>query len=1009
MRARWPILALLPAALTVLPARPAGPPAGPPTLPPAPARRVDFVRDVQPILSATCVRCHGAKKSKGGLRLDVGASALRSGAILPGHAARSPLVRRVAGLGTEKRMPPAGPPLTAKQVGILRAWVDQGASWPAVADAGGKVSDHWAYRPLRKPAIPAVKHRGWVRTPVDAFVLAALEARGMKPSAPADRRTLLRRVSFDLIGLPPTPEEVEAFVKDTRPDAYEKVVDRLLASPQYGERWARHWLDVIHFAETHGHDQDVPRENAWPYRDYLIGSFNADKPYARFAEEQLAGDVLYPDDPQGVVATGLLAAGPWDESSQQSIRDDTVDKTVAQYLDRDDMVTTVMSTLASTTIHCARCHDHKFDPIPQDEYYSLQAVFAGVDRANRPYDPDPRVHRTRQALLKRRRALESPAALRDPALLGPAVQARVAEWEKARAARSGRWVVLDPVAFRSEKGAKLTKLADGSLLSGGPCPPVDTYTVEAHTDLRNITAVRLEVLTDDSLPHKGPGRQGNGNLHLNEFKVQAAPKGNPSAKKPLAVRSARADFEQVGWTAAMAVDNNPKTAWGIYPEVGKPHRAVFELKEPAGEAGGTTLTFTLEQTHGGGHLIGRLRLSVTADPRPSVLAPPPEAVAKLLAAPRGRRTDAQKAELALHVLREEVGAELARLPAPKMVYAAANDFKPVENFKPARGCRPVSVLRRGDIHQPVGKAQPGALGCVPGLPARFRLADPADEGQRRAALAKWVSDPRNVLTWRSIVNRVWHYHFGRGIVSTPNDLGKMGARPSHPELLDWLAVTFRDGGGSLKELHRLIVTSAAYRQSSAHNAGYAKVDGDNLLLWRMNRARLDAECVRDAVLRVSGKLDPTMGGPSVKQFVQSKGIHVTPKVDYGAFDVDSPGSYRRSVYRFVFRTLPDPFMDALDCPDASQFAPVRSNAVTAQQALALLNDRFMVRQAEHFAARVREAGPGVEAQVRRAYLLALGREPTPRELGLLARYGAHHGMANACRLLLNCNEFMFVD
>ncbi len=352
--------------------------------------------------------------------------------------------------------------------------------------------------------------------------------------------------------------------------------------------------------------------------------------------------------------------------------------------------------------------------------------------------------------------------------------------------------------------------------------------------------------------------------------------------------------------------------------------------------------------------------------------------------------------------------QLAALPPPQLVYAGTSDFQPQGSFKPANGCRAVSVLQRGDIKMPIEPVGPGALSCLPGLEGHFQLAHPENEGSRRAALAKWLSDPRNVLTWRSIVNRIWHHHFGRGIVATPNDFGRMGATPTHPELLDWLALRFRDGGGSLKKLHRLIVTSAVYMQSSRHRADYTRVDSENHYLWRMNRSRLDAESVRDAVLRVTGKLDQTMGGPSIKQFRQSPGIHRTPKVEYQAFDVDSPGSYRRSVYRFVFRTLPDPFLDTLDCPDASQFTPVRSSSVTALQALALLNDRFMVRQSEHFATRVSLAGTDLGKQIERAYLLALGRPPTLDETTRLAAYVKKHGMANVCRLILNSNEFMFV-
>jgi hypothetical protein len=877
----------------------------------------------------------------------------------------------------------------------------------AAPGAAGGEDGHWAYRPLVKPTPPVVKRADRVRTPVDAFVLAKLEASGLTLSPPADRRTLMRRVSFDLTGLPPTPAEVDAFLADTSPDAYEKVVDRLLASPRYGERWARHWMDVAHFAETHGHDQDAPRENAWPYRDYLIRSFNADKPYARFAEEQLAGDALFPDDPQATVATGFLAAGPWDESSQKDIRDDTADKKAAQNLDRDDMVTTAMSAFVSATVHCARCHNHKFDPITQADYYALQSVFAGVDRAERPYDPDPAVARERRALAKRRRELEAGGPSVAAELRGDATRAEVAKWEQSLTARSATWTVLEPSGVVSAGGATPERLADFSVRFTGPRPAVDTYTVTAPTGLKGITAVRLEVLTDDSLPHHGPGRQDNGNLHLSEFRVEAAPATDPATRRPVAVRAASADFDQAGWDVSRAIDGKMDTAWGIYPEVGKPHQAVFEFAQPVSFDGAAALTFTLEQRHGGGHLIGRLRLSVTASPAPVRVSPLPAAVARALAVPADRRGDAEYAELGRYVLLRKVDDQLAALPPQQMVYAAAGDFKQTGSFKPAKGCRPVFVLKRGDINARREPAVPGALACVPGLPSRFTLADPGDEGARRAALAKWVTDPRNVLTWRSIVNRVWHYHFGRGLVATPNDLGKMGAAPTHPELLDWLAVTFRDGGGSLKQLHRLLVTSAVYTQSSRDEPAGARRDADNLLLWRMSRSRLDAESVRDAVLAVSGKLDLTTGGPSVKHFLLSKGIHVTPDVDYQGYDPDAPGACRRSVYRFLFRTLPDPFMDALDCPDASQFAPTRASSVTALQALALLNDRFMVRQCEHFAARVAKAGDTRE-QVRAAYRLALCRPPTDQETAALTAYASKHGMANACRVLLNSNEFMFV-
>jgi hypothetical protein len=360
-------------------------------------------------------------------------------------------------------------------------------------------------------------------------------------------------------------------------------------------------------------------------------------------------------------------------------------------------------------------------------------------------------------------------------------------------------------------------------------------------------------------------------------------------------------------------------------------------------------------------------------------------------------------------LEQHVDRQLSALPPERVVYCATPDFKPDGSFKPAGKPRPVHVLKRGDINKLGEEAKPGALASVAGLDSRFRLPDPQNEGSRRVALARWVVDPKNVLTWRSIVNRVWHYHFGKGLVDTPNDFGRMGAQPTHPELLDWLAVTFQEHDGSLKWLHRLLVTSAVYRQASRHNARFAEIDGDNRLLWRINRVRLDAEEIRDAVLLTAGKLDRTMGGPSVKQFIMTPGIHVTPVVDYDTFDVDKRENYRRSVYRFVFRTLPDPLMEALDCPDSSQLTPARTVSLSALQALAMLNNKFLVRMSEHLAARAGQGGQNLQEQVNLAFRLAVGRDASQHEGQLLTDYARKHGLANTCRVLLNSNEFMFVN
>ncbi len=978
-----------------------------------PGQAVDFARDVRPILEKNCYACHGAKKQKGGYRLDRKSAALGGGgdaAIRPGKSAESPLIQRVMGAKSDEIMPPEGERLSAAQIALLRAWIDQGAVWPD-ALSGENNGAWWSLKPLIKPTVPLIAD---ARTPIDAFIQKSLREKGLKPSPEADRRTLLRRVYFDLIGLPPTPEQMVAFERDTSPDAYEKVVDALLASPRYGERWARHWMDAVHFAETHGHDQDRVRPNAWPYRDYLIEYFNADRPYARFIQEQLAGDVIFPNEPGLTPALGFIAAGPWDESSLRDIREDSLCRQVGYYLDRDDMVTQTMATFASSTVHCARCHDHKFDPISQKDYYALQADFAGLGRADRAYDPDPKIAALRLTLSARLKGAESQDIKSIETVLSAGESTEFETWlaskrEAFAKSRPAEWLPFELVDASSKEHAQLLTQLDGSLLATGALPEADTYTLSLRTELKGITALRLELIPDERLPFSGPGRQTeNGNLHLSEVTIEAAPRGKPAEKVRVPIAHAVADFNQSGWTIEHAIDGKMETAWGIHPQEGKPHWAVFEFKTPLAFDGGTEITCALEQRHGRKHTIGRFRITATTAQNPAGKSGMSPEIEKVLNEIRGEPSREQRFALARLFVTEKLKRELAALPAERLVYAGARDFKPDGTHKPVALPRPVNELRRGEILKKGDIAQPGALSCVAGLTARFALADPNDEGRRREALARWLSAPENPLTWRSIVNRVWHYHFGRGLVNTPNDFGRMGGAPSHPDLLDWLAADFLESGGSLKRLHRLIVTSAAYRQSSSHNPANATIDADNVFLWRMNRARLDAESVHDAILQISGKLDLTMGGPSVQNFSLSPGLHVTPVVDYSKYDWNAPGAGRRSVYRFIFRTLPDPFMDALDGADASALTEARNVSVTPLQALALMNDTFMLRQSERLASRVKPEGD-TRAQIAALYRLALLREPTAREWPALEAYAAKHGMENLCRMVLNCSEFLFVD
>ena len=982
----------------------------------------DFGKEVRPILAQSCFGCHGPDKQKSGYRLDLRETALKGGdsghaAIVPHNSKASPLIRYVSGEDPEIVMPPRKSdalPLTPAEVKTLRDWIDAGPSWPdEFAGSTKDAKPHWSLTPLVQPAVPGGK-----ANPIDAFIRAKLKEKNLAPSPEADRRTLIRRLSYDLTGLPPTPEEVAAFVADKDGRAYEKLVARLLASPRYGEHWARHWLDVANYADTHGNDHDYARSNAWHYRDYVIGALNEDKPYARFVQEQLAGDALFPDDAQATVALGFLAAGPWDHTLMVTVREDTVDHRSSQNLDRDNMVSTALGTFQSLTIHCARCHDHKFDPISQREYYSLQAVFAGVDRANRPFDTDAHTQAARRGLLAEQRALQQQDATLLATLERLEVTAKVAAWEAAWARREEAWAPFEIVSVVSTGGTTLTRQTDGSWFASGTRPERDTYIVTAHRRAGKLSAVRLEVLPDDRLPKRGPGRWDNGNFHLTEFRAFAALAAAVEGAKPLVFACATADYDEgPNLSAAQAIDGKNDTQWGVHPRYGEPHEAVFEIKDPASFPEGTTFTLLLENLAGApGHGIGRFRLSGSeAAPTNAILPPLSAELTEILRVPARERMTAQRQELALMVLKLENQRLLAALPAPQFVYAVTRDFPPDgENFKPSPQPRPIRLLARGELSRPGELIGPGTLGCVPGMSRALAIADATDESARRAALALWLTDERNVLTWRSIVNRVWHYHFGRGLCDTPNDFGKMGGVPSHPQLLDWLAVWFRDEAkGSLKALHRLILTSATWKQTTLARQEAAS-DGDNRLLWRQNRLRLSGEQVRDTLLALGGQLDLTMGGPAAVQFI-SRGDATFMSggnpafLDYEHFDPDAPTARRRAIHRFLFRTVPDPFMDALDCPDGGAITPVRGVSSTAQQAFAMLNDAFLIRQCEHIATRLAEKSGTPEMQAESAFQLILLRAPRENERAEFAVYIAKHGLANACHLLLNSNEFLYLD
>lgn len=969
------------------------------SLPAAEAVDADFFRSkVEPLLREKCLACHshGARQMEGGLTLDSKSGwkfgGDRGPAIVPGRPDESLVISAVRYNDPDLQMPPEEK-LSDAEIAILDEWVRRGAPDPrAMEPPKSLATAWWSLKKLAAPEIPGEGH------PVDAFVRERLGEQGLRPSKRADRVTLVRRLYVDLHGLLPTPEEVEAFAADSHPHAYGNLVDELLSSPRYGERWARHWLDVIHFADSHGCEHDLKRPNAWRFRDYVINRLNADVSWDRFIREQLAADACFPDEPQLTAALGFVAAGPL-ELSRASTAPVTFD-----YLDRDDMVTQTMAAFVSTTANCARCHAHKFDPITQEDYYALQAVFAGVGKGDIEYDSSAETMNLRHEF----EGLEAAVTARDANVLLQSKYAEIVDdWVTAYQGQRVEWSTLDPDVFVASSGATLTKQNDRSILAGGEVADQEIYTVTSRVDLKRLVAVRLEVLADRRLPEGGPGRAANGNLHLSEVDIQWFPAEAVVSSK-VKISRASADFDQEGWTSALALDGNPSTGWAIFPRVNESHHIVFEFEEPVDVAGGGKLAVTLKQQHPPKHVIGRFRLSIT-DAEGGTARVLPREVIDGLGKPAERRTTAESIAIAAVALEGYAKQRLAGLPPKQVVYGVSPSWSHAKKLPAPQPSKVVHLLRRGDIDKPVHEVEPGALSAINALPGRFELADPHRESARRAALADWLADPDNPLTWRSIVNRVWHYHFGQGLCDTPNDFGRMGSQPTHPELLDWLAVWFRDEAkGSLKELHRLILTSETWRQSNRTAPNL--IDVDNRLLWRMNRQRMDAETFRDSVLHISGRLDLTMGGPGIEQFQKSKGPQATPALDYTAYDWESQGVHRRSIYRVVWRGIPDPFMVAMDFPDLGLLAPKRGFSVSALQSLTMFNNDFVLRGSDWLAKRVKqEHEDELTAQVVRAVQLAWLRPPLEDEQLRFVAYARKYGLPAFCRVLLNSNEFLFVD
>jgi hypothetical protein len=984
-------------------------------------QKIDFSRDIQPLFRRGCYSCHAGDEQQGGLRLDSRKRAMQGGdggaVLTPGKSAESRLLRAVAGLDEDLgRMPPEGEgtPLTAPQIEMLRAWIDQGAVWPDGDDAAAG-SRHWAFQPLATPPLGGFadsiakselgeRHKARpeaVRNPIDLFVRTRLAAQGVAPSPPADRVTLVRRLYFDLLGLPAPPEAVQEFVDDVSSDAYERLVERLLASPHYGERWGRYWLDLARYADSDGYEKDRPRPHAWRYRNWVIESLNADTPFDRFSVAQLAGDLLPDAGAAERIAAGFHRNTLHNTEGGTDQEEDRVKKTV-------DRTNTFGSIWLGLTVGCAQCHSHKYDPISQREYYSLYAYFNSLDEA------DPKVARpdelrlyeqARRAHQEARRPLAE--ALRDYEQTG-LVEAQK-QWEQSFEAPRHVWRPLAAAVPKSLHGAQFKSLPDGSWLASGKNADSDVYTLECTVEpdsaLHTITGIRLEVLPDDSLPKQGPGRAENGNFVLRAIRLQllrptAAEAAQNENKTPAAsaddvpLAAARADFSQQDCAVTAAIQPEMTTGWAISPQMGRRHVAVFEPAAALTVSAGTRLVITLDQTYTGkAHNLGRFRLMVTDAPRPVPLESVPVEIAATLQLAPDQRTPAQRDQLTAWYRPQD--AEWQRLQHVVEEHDRQAPQPPagfeVQTVVERKQRRETKIHIRGNFLDPGESVEPGVPAVLPAVPDRNAVADEPD----RLVLARWLFREGNPLTSRVTVNRIWQRFFGRGISRSLDDLGSQGEPPTHPELLDWLACELIRGDWSLKHVQRVIVNSATYRQSSQVRPELLDVDPENTLLARQTRRRAEAEVIRDLALSVSGLLDPRLGGMSVRPAQPTEYAQLT-YANSAKWTTSSGGDrYRRGLYTFFQRTSPYPMLMIFDSPDSTECTAERVVSNTPIQALTLWNDPVFFEAAQHFGARVLREVPGDEnsqstllRRARRAFRLTLSREPSPDELdAVVALYG----------------------
>ncbi len=977
---------------------------------------VDFQKDVQPILTRHCGKCHGQKKQSAGLRFDIRSTVFSDsdsgGVIKKGNSGESLIIQLVTHEDDEKIMPPKGDRLSANEINILRKWIDDGAVWPDKL-AGTLKTDHWSLQPLKKPAVPKHNTKGWARNEIDQFVWNRLKAGGLTPNGEADRGVLIRRLTFDLTGLPPTPREVKAFIQDRDPKAYEKVIERLLASKHYGERWGRHWLDVARYTESQGFEYDRVRGNAWHYRDYVIRSFNDDKPYDQFVREQIAGDVMKDAGRDGVVATSFLVCGPYDQAGNS--QSNKTQKLITREQELEDLISVVGQTLMGLTLNCARCHSHKYDPISQLDYYRIKSVFEGVYHGERSITSAAEINawkKKAEGLRKQIAGLQNKTRKMEEGIRQAILAERKSGSKKVIVgpAPFARWTFDDGQA-RDVTGNLHGTLHDGAAIRNGRLIVNGRGAVMRSAPLtKNIKAKTLEAWV--MLPTLKQGGGGVITLETNNgvtfdsivFAERQPNKWMAGSDRYSRTRNLNAPQEKArsGELVHMAIVYEEDGRITLYRN-GARYGATYR---PSGSAvvyrkGSSRLIFGVRHTGGGrSFLNGEIDAAALYDRALSA-----EEIGKSYQAGGGTyvavkdvlaRLSPQQQSERTNLLKQiqSLEAKIGRMPRSAKSYVGTR-----------RQPKPTRMLVRGDVKSPAQVVKPKALSIIASPNSDFGLAANSPESQRRLAFANWLTDKRHPTLARTMVNRIWHYHFGKGIVATPSDLGVSGERPSHPQLLDWLAATFIEKKFSIKAMHRLIVASATYRQASTGNAEAMKVDAGNRLLWRYAPRRLEAEAVRDAMLMVSGEINLEMGGPSFRPFDTSS----HGSVFYHIKDKIGPQYNRRTIYRMNVNSGKDPLLDAFDCPDPAVKAPKRRTTVTPLQALGLMNNSFVQRQAKKLAERaLAEARRDLRKAIDLAVWHAFGRRAQAEEINTFETLAKKHGLEQMAWVLINASEFIYV-